>query len=240
MMRALLASLLIFAAGAASADEAAVRRLLQGKLGDATIESVQHAPFGDLYEVVLRGANGVQILYVDSEAGVILSGQAFDAKSGRNLTAERSRKLAAIKWSSLPFDDAITIVRGNGRRKIAVFTDPNCPYCKRFEKDLAKLDDSTVHIFLFPVIKPESVPETKAVWCSPDRAKAWRDLMLRDVQPVAAADCKTPVEKLVALGRRLGANSTPTWFVESGERYSGALTFDDLRAILDEASPAKR
>jgi thiol:disulfide interchange protein DsbC len=239
MMRTLLALFLLVLTTAAAADEGAVRRLLQGKLGEGSVESVQKAPFGDLYEVVLRGSDGVRILYVDSAASVILTGQAIDAKTGRNLTEERQRQLGAIQWSSLPFDDAITIVRGNGRRKIAVFSDPNCPFCKRFEKDLARLDDSTVHIFLFPVIRPESVPQTKAVWCSPDRAKAWRDLMLRGVQPTAAPDCKTPVEKLVTLGRSLGANATPTWFVETGERYSGALAFDDVRKILDEASPPK-
>lgn len=239
MMRTLFALLLLVLATAAVADEAAVRRMLRGKLGDAKVESVQKAPFGDLYEVALRGPSGAQIIYVDSAASVILTGQAIEAKSGRNLTEERTRKLAAIKWASLPFDDAITIVRGDGRRKIAVFSDPNCPFCKRFEEDLAGLDDSTVHIFLYPVIKPESVVQSKAVWCSPDRAKAWRDLMLRRIQPTAAPDCKTPVEKLVALGHRLGARSTPTWFVETGERYSGALALDDIRKILDEASPKR-
>jgi thiol:disulfide interchange protein DsbC len=239
MMRTLLAGLLIVAAGTAGADEAAARRLLQGKLGDSTIESVQKAPFGNLDEAVLRGPSGVQILYVDSAAGVIISGQAFDAKSGRNLTKERSRKFETIKWSSLPFDDAITFVRGDGRRKIAVFSDPNCPFCQRFEKDLATLDDSTVYIFLYPVIKPESVVQTKAVWCSRDRAKTWRDLMLHGVQPSAKPDCETPLDKLVALGHRLGANSTPTWFVESGERYSGALPLEDVRKVLDEASPKR-
>ena len=239
MMRTLFACLWLALATVAAADEAAVRRMLQAKFGDAKVESVQKAPFGDLYEVVLRGPDGVQIFYVDDAASVIVAGQVFDAKSGRNLTEERSRRLSAVKWGSLPFDDAITIVRGNGRRKIAVFSDPNCPFCKRFEKDLASLDDSTVYIFLFPVIKPQSVAQTKAVWCSPDRAKAWRELMLNDVQPSAKPDCKTPVEKLVALGRSLGANATPTWFVETGERYSGALKLADIRKILDEASPPK-
>lgn len=240
MMRILLLCLLMAATAAAVADEATVRRALQDQLGDTRVESVQKAPFGDLYEVVLRDAEGMHIVYVDAAASVILTGPAIDAKTGQNLTEERARKLGAIKWASLPFDDAITIVRGNGRRKIAVFSDPNCPFCKRFEKDLAQLDDSTVHIFLFPVIRPESVAQTKAVWCSPDRAKAWRDLMLRQVQPTAKPDCKTPVEKLVALGRRLGASSTPTWIVETGERYSGALASEDVRKILDEASPSKR
>lgn len=239
MIRPIFTLLLFLLPIAARADEAAVRKMLESRFGQ-TAESVQKAPFADLYEVVVRGADGPRIVYVDSAASVILTGEVIEAKSGRNLTEERQRALGAIKWASLPFDDAITIVHGNGRRKIAVFSDPNCPFCKRFEKDLAKLDDSSVHIFLYPVIKPESVAQTKAVWCSPDRAKAWRDLMLRDVQPTAAPDCKTPVEKLVALGHRLGANSTPTWFVETGERYSGALAFDDVRKIVDEASPSKR
>jgi len=164
----------------------------------------------------------------------------LDGRTGLNLTEQRLRKLNAIDWAVLPFADAITTTRGSGRRRIAVFSDPNCPYCKRFEKDLAKLDDITVHIFLYPVIRPESVTLTKSVWCSPDRAKAWNDLMLRDIEPTAAPDCDTPVEKLVALGRKLGASSTPTWFVETGERYSGAVPLDDTRRILDEASRAKR
>jgi thiol:disulfide interchange protein DsbC len=240
MTRLLFAWLLMLVATAAGADETAVRRMMQGKTGGAAIESVQKAPFGDLYEVVLRGPDGVRILYVDSAASVILAGEVIEAKSGRNLTEERQRKLSGIKWSSLPFDSAVTTVRGNGRRKIAVFSDPNCPFCKRFEKDLARLDDITVHIFLFPVIRPESVAQTKAVWCSKDRAKAWNDLMLRDMQPTAKPDCDTPVDKLVALGRKLGANATPTWFVETGERFSGSLALEDIRKTLDEASPPKR
>lgn len=225
----------------AFADEDAVRRMLQEKLrGDGAIESVQKAPWADLYEVVVRGPDGPQLFYVDSAASVIISGQAIDAKSGRNLTQERLTKLSSIKWQSLPFDSAVTYVRGTGRRKIAIFSDPNCPFCKRFEKDLAKLNDLTVHIFLYPVIKPESVTQTKAVWCSKDRAKAWNDLMLRDIQPSAKPDCDTPVEKLVALGHKLGANSTPTWFLETGERYQGALPLDEVTRLLDAASPAKR
>lgn len=193
MRRIALIAALLALASAATADEAAVRRLIQSRLGD----------------------------------------------EARVKTIVRLRKLNTIEWTSLPFADAVTTKRGTGRRKIAVFSDPNCPYCKRFEKDLARLDDITVHVFLFPVIRPESVPLTKSVWCSRDRAKAWNDLMLRDIGPTAAPDCATPVEKLVALGRSLGASSTPTWFVETGERYSGAIPLEDARRILDTASPAK-
>jgi thiol:disulfide interchange protein DsbC len=226
---------------AALADEAAVRRMVQEKLrGGGQIESVQKAPFADLYEVVVRAPDGVAVYYVDSRATVIISGQAIDAKSGRNLTEERQRELSKVKWESLPFQWAITSKRGTGRRKIAILSDPNCPYCKRFEEDLVKLDDITVHILPYAVISPQSVRQAKSVWCSKDRVKAWNELMFRRIEPQAAPDCDTPVEKLVEFGRKLGANSTPTWFIETGERYSGALPLEDVRKLLDQASPAKR
>ena len=234
-------SLLVSLAAPALADEAAVRRMIDEKVrGQAKVEDVSQAPWGNLFEVVVRGPDGPQVFYVDDRATVIIAGQAIDAKSGRNLTEERLQKLSAIKWESLPFDAAITTTRGAGRRKIAIFSDPNCGYCKRFEKDLAKLDDITVHIFLYPVISPASVTQTKSVWCSKDRAKAWNDLILRDIQPTAKPDCDTPVDKIVALGRKLGATSTPTWFLENGQRYSGALPLSEVSRLLDEASPAKR
>lgn len=240
MKRAFAAAVFLALGSAAVADEAAVRRLVQSKLGVAgRIESVQRVPAIGLFEVVIRGADGPRVYYVDEPASLILVGQIFDAKTGQNLTEERMQRLNAVKWEAMPFEWAVTTVRGSGRRKIAVFSDPNCPYCKRFEKDLAKLDDITVHIFLYPVIKPESVTQTKSVWCSKDRAKAWNDLMLRDIQPAAAPDCDTPIEKLVELGRRLGANSTPTWFLENGRRYKGANPLDEVRRLLDAASPRK-
>lgn len=240
MKRTAAITMLIALSTAAMADEAAVRRLIQSRIGDeARIEQIERVPGSSLYEVAIRGPNGPQLFYVDEGARIIVVGQVLDGRTGRNLTEERLRKLNAIDWASLPFGDAITTKRGNGRRKIAVFSDPNCPYCKRFEKDLAKLDDIAVHIFLYPVIRPESIPLTKSVWCSADRAKAWNDLMLRDITPTASPDCETPVEKLVALGRKLGASSTPTWFVETGERFSGAIPLEDTRRILDAAARAK-
>ena len=223
------------------ADEAAVRRMVQTKLGaSGRIESVQRMPGSGLFEVVIRAADGARIYYVDERASVIVAGPMFDTRTGRNLTEERMQRLNAVNWDSLPLEWAVTTTRGSGRRKIAVFSDPNCPYCKRFEKDLAKLDDITVHILLYPVIKPESVVQTKSVWCSKDRAKAWNDLMLRDIEPMASPDCDTPVEKLVALGKKLGANSTPTWFLQDGRRYQGAKPLDEVIRLLDAASPGKR
>ncbi len=238
MMRWLAIASLLVLAPPAAAGEAEVRRLIESKLsGESKLEAVRRIAGTALYEVVVRDAEGPQVFYVDERAAVLIAGQVIDAKTGRNYTEERKRELAATKWESLPLQWAITTVRGSGRRKIAIFSDPNCPFCKRFEKDLAALDDITVHIFLYPVIKPESVPLTKSVWCSKDRAKAWEDLMLLDIRPSAKPDCETPVEKLVALGRRLGANSTPTWFLENGSRYQGAMPLEEVRRLLDSASP---
>lgn len=241
MMRTLLAALLFAITLPAAADEAAVRRMIQEKLqGGAQLESVQKMPWGNLYEVVVRSAEGPLVYYVDDEAKIVIAGQVIDAKSGRNLTEERQRELNKVNFSALPFQWAITSKRGTGRRKIAILSDPNCPYCKRFEEDLAKLDDITVHILPYPVISPNSVRQSKAVWCSKDRVKAWNDLMFKRIEPKASTDCETPIEKIMEIGRRLGASATPTWFVETGERYSGALPLDQLTKILDKASPPKR
>jgi thiol:disulfide interchange protein DsbC len=240
-MRLLAAAALLAVAFAAAADEAAVRRMMQDKLrGGGQLESVQKAPFADLFEVVLRTPDGLQIFYVDSRATVIITGSVIDAKSGRNLTEERQRKLDAIKWENLPLQWAITTVRGSGRRQIAILSDPNCPYCKRLEEDLAKLDDITMHILPYAILGPASVRQAKAVWCSKDRARAWDDLMFRRIEPRPERDCETPVEQLQDYGRRIGARATPTWFLQSGERYSGALPLEEVRRLLDEASPGKR
>jgi thiol:disulfide interchange protein DsbC len=232
------AMLLALAGAPALADEEAIRRTIEAKLQpEASIESLKRSPLAGLYEVAIRSPQGLLLYYIDDAATIIIAGEMFDAKTGANLTDERLRSLSAFGWDRLPFEHAISTVRGTGRRKIAVFSDPNCPYCKRFENDLAKLDDITIHIFLYPIIKRESVNLTKSVWCSEDRARAWNDLMLRGVQPSASPECDTPVEKLVALGRRLGANSTPTWFLENGELHQGAKPLEDVRRLLDAASP---
>ena len=241
MTRIFAAMVLLAAMLPARADEAAVRRMIQEKLqGGAQLEGVQKMPWGNLYEVLVRAPDGLLLYYVDEEAKVVIAGQVIDAKTGRNLTEERQRELSKVSWESLPLQWSIASKRGTGRRKIAIFSDPNCPYCKRFEGDLAKLDDITVHILPYPVISPASVRQAKAVWCSKDRAKAWNDLMLKRIEPQASPDCETPIEKIVETGRRLGASATPTWFVETGERYSGAMPLEQLTNVLDKASPPKR
>ena len=146
---------------------------------------------------------------------------------------ERERRLDAPGWADLPFEWALTTKRGAGRRQIAVFSDPNCPFCRRFERDLAGLDDLTVHVFMYPVLGPDSLRLTRAVWCSRDRVKAWNDLMHKRIEPAQAPECDAPIGKLGELGRRLGVRYTPTWLLPSGEMYPGAMRLTELVPLLD-------
>ena len=218
----------------AHTDERAIRTVIKEKVPDAQIVSIQKLPYAGLFEVAVRRDGTNEVYYTDALANVILVGaNAIETRTDRSLTEERLRKLSAIAWKDLPFRWAVTTRRGNGRREIAIFSDPNCPYCRKFESDLAKLDNITIHIFMYAVVKPESVRQTKSVWCSRDRAKAWNDLMLRNVEPAAPTDCENPIEDLIALGRRLGAVSTPTWYLPNGEKYTGAQPMKVVVPLLD-------
>jgi thiol:disulfide interchange protein DsbC len=179
------------------------------------------------------------VFYMDGAARLLFLGNVVEAGSERDLTEEQMARLSAIEWSRLPMKSAITIKRGSGRREIAVFSNPNCPFCERFERELVKLDDISIHIFMYPVIRTESVRQVKAVWCSPDRARAWMDLMFNRVEPRAAPDCETPVEDLLALGRRLGATTTPTFSLGMGCKHSGAMPIAELAPLLDAAARSR-
>lgn len=224
---------------AAPADEQAIRRALGSRIPSAQIVSIQKLPYAGLYEVAVRRGDDTAIYYSDALGQVMIVGNLIDLRTDRNLTEERLRKLSAINWDQLPFQWAVTTRRGDGRRQIAIFSDPNCPFCQKFEKDLAAVDNITVHIFLWPVVKAESVRQTKSVWCSKDRAKAWNDLMLKRVEPTAPTDCENPIEELVALGKRLGASSTPTWFLPNGEKYMGAQPMSTVVPLLDATAPRR-
>lgn len=227
----LAAALLLATFAAARADEAQIRKVVGEKLG-VKVEGVQPGPLG-LYEVRYKSQSGMRIVYTDANATHIFVGKIYEAASERDLTEERMRKLNAIKFDSLPLDQAVKIQRGNGKRVVAMFSDPHCPYCKTFEKTLQQVDDITIYVFMFPVIHPELADQSKAVWCSPDRAKAWLDVALRGKPPTAPSTCANPVEKNLQLGRSIGVNSTPTLILASGERVSGALSKDDFTDLLD-------
>jgi thiol:disulfide interchange protein DsbC len=230
-MRAILIGLLLCAT-AAFADEAQIRKVVEAKLGGVKVEGIQQGPLG-LYEVRFRVPGGVRVVYTDANATHIFRGQIYETATDRDVTEERLRKLNAIKFEALPLDQAVKIQRGNGKRVMAMFSDPYCPACKQFEKTLQQVDDVTIYVFMFPVIRPELADHSKAVWCSPDRASAWLDLALRGNSPRAAASCANPIDKNLQLGRTLGVNSTPTLVLGNGERITGGLSKADLVDVLD-------
>ena len=226
----------------AQANEAQIRKALEAKLGGAKIEGVQPAPVSGLWEVRVRTDRGLRILYTDPAAAYVIDGSIHDLRNNRDLTEERLRKLNAIKFESLPLDLAVKVQRGNGKRVLAMFSDPYCPACRNFERVLAQMGDITIYVFMYPVIRPENADHSRAVWCSTDRAKAWLDLAAapRPKVPDAPSSCANPVDRLLELGQKLGVNSTPTLFFANGERMAGGLRPEDLKEMLDRVAAARQ
>ncbi|MBL8392435.1 MAG: DsbC family protein [Candidatus Accumulibacter sp.] len=203
----------------ALADEAAVRKSLESKLG-RPLTSLTKTPYLGLYEAYADG----QIFYTDDKVSVIIAGALIDGKSMKNITDERLQKLTAIKFSELPLTLAVKQVRGDGKRVFATFEDPNCGYCKKLAKDLAKLDNVTIYTFLYPILSPDSLDKSNRIWCAADRAKAWNDWMVDGKAPGGKGDCDTTaVKKTIEIGRKLAINGTPTIFFADGERIPGAV-----------------
>jgi len=219
----------------APAGEAEIRQALKVRFPNVRVDGVQPAPLAGLYEVRLQTQDGPQIIYTDARANFIIDGSIVDAKSGRNLTEERMQKLTAVDFGALPLDLAVKVQRGNGKRVVAMFSDPYCPYCRRLEQTLLQIDDLTVYVFMYPVIRPDFADHSRAVWCAPDRARAWLELAANDSPkvPTGGSTCPSPVDKVLELGRSLRVNGTPTLFFPNGERASAAWTVEQLRAKLD-------
>jgi len=220
----------------AQADEAAIRQVIEAKLGGVKVEGVLATPVPGIFEVRFRGSDGARIVYTDAQATHIIVGDLIDARTDRNLTEERLRRVSAISMDSLPYELAVKVQRGNGKRTLVVFSDPYCPACLEFEKTLARVEDITIYYFMYPVIRPELADHSRAVWCSPDRVKAWLDLAQRRKPPAANPKCEAPIEKILALGSKLGVRSTPTLFFANGERLRGGTTAAQLQSLLDDAT----
>jgi len=236
LLTLVLASAALVLASAALADEATLRRTLEPKLG-VPIDGIEPGPVPGLYEVRYRSQQGVQIIYVDASGNFVIQGKIYDARADfRDLTEERLRKLNAIKFESLPLDLAVKIQRGDGKRVLAMFSDPYCPACRQFERSLAQVDNVTIYVFMYPVIRPENIDHSRMVWCSADRAKAWLELAAapKPKVPNAPKSCGDPVDKVLKLGRSLAVNSTPTLVLANGERVSGGLAPEDLKELLDQ------
>ncbi len=217
----------------ALAQEATIRKNLAERLPQLQqkIDEVNKSPMPGLYEVRV---NGHDIFYTDAEGNYLLQGNLIDTRQRRNLTEERVEKLSEIDFDSLPLKDAFTLVRGNGKRKLAVFEDPNCGYCKRFERDLQKVDNVTVYLFLYPILGNDSVEKSKNIWCAKERARAWNDWMLRD-KPITDASCDTAaIVRNVEFGRKHRITGTPTLVLADGTRVPGAVTAQQLEKFLSD------
>ncbi len=217
-----------------SAQEATIRKNLGERIPQLQkIDEVSKSPMPGLFEIRV---NGTEIFYTDAEGNFLVQGNLIDTRQRRNLTEERVDKLTAINFDSLPLKDAFTIVRGNGKRKLAVFEDPNCGYCKRFEKDLQKVDNVTIHMFLYPILGPDSTEKSKNIWCAKDKSKAWLDWMVRDQAPAGANCDNAAIARNVELGRKYKITGTPTLVFTDGSRVPGAISTAQLEKHLSEVN----
>ena len=235
-----LLSTLLLISGVACADEAVIRSGIAKKFPNANVESVIKTQYLGLYEVVVDG----QLFYADENFNYLIDGNIIDTNSMTNMTAVRQRDLEEVKlkklafpFEQLPFEMAIKKVKGNGSRKIAVFSDPDCPFCRRLERDLVKLDNVTIYIFLYPLVElhPKAPDVSRAIWCSAERVKAWDEYMLNGVAPKAAGTCANPVDKLVEFGKSKRITGTPTIFFADGKRVPGAIPVERIEEIFAKA-----
>jgi len=232
MLKKLLALILVVAACPVLADsEADIRKAMEERLG-AKVESVTKAGYFGLYEVYSDGS----IFYTDEKvSAIVVGGQLVDGRSMKNVTEERMRKLTAIRFNDLPLEQAIKQVRGDGKRVLASFEDPNCGYCKRLAKELQKLDNVTIYVFLYPILSDDSVRKSKQIWCSADRVKTWNDWMTEGKAPSGREDCDTSaITRNQEYGRRLNISGTPTLFFADGERVPGALPLARIEQKLSQ------
>jgi thiol:disulfide interchange protein DsbC len=231
---ALLAALTLGCTLSAVAGEAEIRQNLAARIPQfAKIDEITKSPMPGLYEVRI---NGFEIYYTDEQGNYLLQGNLIDVKARKNLTEERVEKLSEVAFDKLPVKDAFKIVRGNGKRRLAVFEDPNCGYCKQFERDLTKVDNVTIHLFLYPVLGPDSVAKSRNIWCAKDRAKAWNDWMLRGVAPESAECDTSALTRNREFGQKYNITGTPTLIFGNGTRAPGAIPADQVEKQLATAN----
>jgi len=219
------------ALGAAQAQETTLRKTLTDRLPNMPkIDEISKTPMPGLYEVRM----GSDIMYSDAEGNFLIQGALIDVKQKRNLTEERIDKLSAVPFDQLPLKNAFTQVRGNGKRKLVVFADPNCGYCKRFEKDLQKLDNVTISHVLYPILGEDSKAKSKNIWCAKDKAKVWNDWMLNGTTPPAASCDTAGIEANVEFGKKNRITGTPTLFFADGTRVVGAVPLAQIESQLSQ------
>lgn len=219
------------AASTAAVEVETVRKMFTERFPGVKVDAVKSTPFPGLFEVQI----GMDLLYTDGRVDYVMQGSLIDAQTRRDLTAESLEKLSQVAFSSLPLQHAIKQVKGDGSRTIAVFEDPNCGYCKQLHKTLKDVDNTTVYTFLFPILSPDSQVKARNIWCAKDQAATWRAWMLDGKVP-AEAQCDTPVDTVMALGRKLMVRGTPAIIFADGSRVNGALPLAALEKKLSSVN----
>lgn len=227
--------LVLFAAAGCNASETDIRKNLEARLPGAKVESIQRTPVRGLFEVVI---DGDQILYTDAKGDHVLLGDLIDTRSRANLTQARLEKLMEVKFDSLPFEQAIRQVKGDGSRRMAVFSDPDCPYCRKVQFELDRLTNVTIYMFPYPLpMHPDAARKSILVWCSEDRSRAWDDLMLRNKEPEhGRTDCPNPIAANIELAQRLRIRGTPALIFADGQRVPGFLPAARIEQMLAAAA----
>lgn len=237
-MKKLIAPLLLAAALlplSAHAGEKEIRQSLQSKFPKiGKIGQVTKTPYAGLYEIVV----GEQLFYTDASGEYLFDGSVVELQSRRNLTEERRRVLFAVDFDKLPLDVALKRVKGDGSRRMAYFTDPNCGYCKRLEKELSKVTNVTLYLFMGPIFSPNSDELVRNIKCAKDPLKAWDDLMLNGTAP-SSASCETQTDKVMALARKMGVNGTPNLIFGDGVQVPGYMPAEELEKHLNDTKKKK-
>ena len=219
----------------AIADEASLKKAIEAAYPKFKVESVVKTPYVGLYEVFMGG----QIIYTDEKLSFLIAeGRLVDPKTKRDITGERMEELTKIDFNSLPLDQAIKVVKGNGSRKLVVFSDVDCPYCKRLEQnELSNITDVTIYTFLYPLVQlhPDSAAKSKSIWCAPNRVKAWNDWIFNNDLPTKTGNCEVPLEKIGDLAKKIGVTSTPTLIFADGKRVMGAQPYKEIEKYLAAA-----
>jgi thiol:disulfide interchange protein DsbC len=232
MLKKLVAGLALIACGAAFADEASVRKLVEAKLGNK-VQRVTKTPYGGLYEVYVDKT----LHYTDEKVSFLIYGVLVDTKTNRNMTENSMRKLTALDVAQLPpLSMAIKRVKGDGKRELRVFVDPMCPYCRKLEAEIERLNNVTVYTYPFPIESkfPGTTNIAKSIWCSSDKAKAWDDWMLRALRPSAPTTCSNPFEQIKAAAAKLNIDATPTLVFADGAVIKQYANAEAIERFLKE------
>jgi thiol:disulfide interchange protein DsbC len=226
----------------AGAQEQLIRKAVAERFPNAKVESITKTPYPGLLEMIVDGT----VFYTDEKFTFVIDGSLIETKTWSNITQARRDEIEArlqgpIAFRDLPLAQAVKTVRGNGRRVIATFEDPNCGFCRQFHSQLAKLNDVTIYTFLYPIISPpDSVEKSRAVWCAKDRSRAWDEVMTTGKIAPAPANCKAPIDEVMKLGAKYNVKSTPTIFLSDGTRLRGALPLEQLEQAIANAAKAPR